>query len=137
MNFSWAEPYPELYKICTLFQMNELSNPLRYCYKSLNGYLQDGPQCGLVALAICSGKPNQETVHNLYEIAKNRDFTKVGEMFSVQNMTDLAKDFLMGSATAEVYDGDLNDEKIRKFILNGGMLLVPYPFLPIRLFQQN
>ncbi|XP_044264913.1 UPF0692 protein CG33108 [Tribolium madens] len=125
MNFSWAECYPEVHKICTLFTLTELSAPHRYSYKPLAAFLQDGPQCGLVALAIYSGNPSTASVQSLLETAKNEGFTNNGEMFSVQNMATLAR-LSLKSTSVQVYSGLLNTKEIKEFLLNGAHLLVPY-----------
>ncbi|VEN36213.1 unnamed protein product [Callosobruchus maculatus] len=126
MDFSWAEPYPEIYKICNLFKLHEVSNPVKFSYKSLKELQQVGPQCGLVALAMCLGKSDRETVEELYKTAKNLGYTYNGEMFSVQAMFRLATMFLPKGASASVHEGDLNCEQIKQFLLGGGMMLVPY-----------
>ncbi|EFA07667.1 UPF0692 protein CG33108-like Protein [Tribolium castaneum] len=125
MNFTWAEKYPEVHKMCTLFTLTELSNPLKYSYKSLPAFLQDGPQCGLVALAIYSGNPSTASVQSLLQTAKNEGFTNNGEMFSVQNMATLAQ-LSLKSTCVQVYSGLLNTKEIKELLLNGANLLVPY-----------
>nr|CAH7765056.1 unnamed protein product [Callosobruchus chinensis] len=128
MDFSWAELYPEIYKICHLFKLHEVSNPVKFSYKSLKELTQNGPQCGLVALAMCLGRSDRETVNELYKTAKGLGYTYNGEMFSVQDMFHLASIFLSKDASASVHEGDLNSEQIKQFLLQGGLMLVPYPF---------
>lgn len=128
MDFAWALPYPEIYKICTLFQLNEVSNPLKYAYKSLKSIIQNGPQCGLVALAMCMENVCEETVNSIVEFAKKNHYTHNGEMFSVNEMANLTKEFLKNSYV-DIFDQELNCEYIKKFLLDGGFLLVPYPFV--------
>lgn len=127
MDFSWAQSYPDLHKICTLFQMTELVNPIKFKYKMLQQFLQDGPQCGLIALAMCIGNPTKESVEKLYVSAKNHSFTYNGEMFSVREMADLAKEHLPSETEIEVHNGSLDSDFIQTFLLNGGIMLVPYP----------
>ncbi|KAL1491056.1 hypothetical protein ABEB36_011709 [Hypothenemus hampei] len=98
MSFEWAKPYPELFRVCTLFQRDDLQSPLKWTYFPLKSYLQDGPQCG---------------------------FTNNGEIFSVDYMVQLAKTVLKAK-TIELYSRALNCQKIKDFILSGGYLLVPY-----------
>nr|CAI5851042.1 unnamed protein product [Callosobruchus analis] len=126
MDFSWAEPYPEIYKICNLFKIHEVSNPVKFCYKSLSVLEQVGPQCGLVALAMCLGRSSRETVDELYKTAKYLGYTHNGEMFSVQEMSHLTSMFLPKGASVSVHEGDLDSEEIKQFLLRGGMMLVPY-----------
>ncbi|KAJ8980678.1 hypothetical protein NQ317_013290 [Molorchus minor] len=126
MDYSWAEPFPEVYKVCTLFQMTEISSPIQYHYKPLLPYLQDGPQCGLVALAMCMGMPNEKTVKMLYKSALSQSYTCNGEIFSTRDMADLARQHIKKEVTVDVFNGDLNDIKIKQFLLDGGFILVPY-----------
>lgn len=135
MEYSWAKNYPEIHKICTLFQMTELSKPIKYSYKALNGYLQDGPQCGLVALTMCTGSPNKDTVEFVYHYAKEKGYTNNGEIFSVNYMADLAKYYLPKNASIEIFNGDLFSTEITEFLLDGGMALVPYPYIVIFAFH--
>lgn len=111
--------------------MTELSNPIKYYYKSLDGYLQDGPQCGLVALMMCTHSPNKDTVELLCKYAKTKGYTFNGEIFSVDDMADLAKYYLPNNTTVEIFDGDLFSTRIENFLLNGGLALVPYPYIYI------
>lgn len=129
MDYSWAENYPEIHKICTLFQMTELCNPIKYNYKSLNGYIQDGPQCGLVALTMCRGSPNKDTVNLLYDYAKTKGYTFNGEIFSVDDMADLAKYYLPCNTVVNIFEGNLFSIRIKDFLLDEGMILVPYPYI--------
>jgi hypothetical protein len=125
MNFSWAESYPEIYRMCTLFSLTELNNPIKYCYKPVQGFIQDGPQCGLVALAMYMGNPSRTSVKLLLKAAKDEGYTYNGEMFSVENMASLAKSHLK-STEIQVYTGLLNTEEIKEILLQGVNLLVPY-----------
>lgn len=127
MEFLWADEYPALKQICTRFNLTELLKPKRFKYKELPQLLQDGPQCGLVALAICLEKPTKDFVNALYVDADNKNFTLLGEMFSAYNMCLLAKDYL--NNRVELFSGDLNTEKIINFLFEGGLMLVPYPLL--------
>lgn len=127
MEYSWAVQFPELHKILTLFQLTHLSNPIRYRYKSIPSILQDGPQCGLVALAMCRSENQNETLKFIFELAKQQDFTFNGEIFSVQYMANLAKECLKNCEIDE-FEGDINCNIIEEFLLDGGMMLVPYPF---------
>lgn len=122
----WFIKYSEIEKLYTLFGYTQLLDPLRYFYTPTPNYLQEGPQCGLVALAIVTQNATKESVQNLFETAKSANFTYNGEMFSVQEMCELAKSKLNRSA-AEVFKGNLNCMFIKEFLLNGGRLLVPYP----------
>ncbi|CAG9865296.1 unnamed protein product [Phyllotreta striolata] len=126
MDFSWAESYPEVHKVCTLFQMSELSNPVKFKYRQLDQFLQDGPKCGLIALAMLAGAPTSESVQDIFESAKRLNFTYNGEMFSVLEMAELAAQHLPSDTKVQVYRGHLNNDYIKSFLLEGGVMLVPY-----------
>lgn len=128
MSFTWAEPYPELHKNCVLFERYELLNPLKWNYHPLQSYLQNGPQCGLVALAMLMGNPFEEMVNKIFDYAKKMEFTINGEIFSANFMSSLAEEFLM-NRNIELFSGSLNEAKIKEFLLSGGYMLVPYPFI--------
>lgn len=128
MEYSWAEQYPELYKVITLFQLSEVANPIKYSYKSIEAISQEGPQCGLVALAMCTGVNGKDNLKTIFESAKHQHFTHNGEIFSVHYMHSLANEFLK-PCKIQIFEGDLNCNKIEEFLLNGGLILVPYPLL--------
>ncbi|XP_072382145.1 actin maturation protease [Diabrotica undecimpunctata] len=124
MDFDWAKPYPELYKMCKTFQMFDLLNPIKVKYKQLKVFLQSGPECGLVALAMCIGNPTRDIIENLYNTAKLKNYTHNGEMFSINDMTALASEYLHGEI--KIFNGFLDCDVIRNFLLEGGVMLVPY-----------
>lgn len=124
MVFNWANNYPDIQKMCLRFQLFELSNPKRFLYTPLKSIIQEGPQCGLVALAMCTSEPSKEMVQRIYLDAKSNNFTYNGEMFSVPDMLKLAKNYLPNHI--ELYDGVLYTENIIQFLFNGGKILVPY-----------
>ncbi|KAJ3649236.1 hypothetical protein Zmor_020989 [Zophobas morio] len=125
MNFSWAENYPEVHKVCTLFTLTELNDPVKYSYKALEGFTQDGPQCGLVALGMYMGSPTKESIQLLLETAQRQGYTNNGEIFSAHDMAELAKIHLK-STDIQVYSGLLNTKEIKEILLQGANLLVPY-----------
>ncbi|XP_022909753.1 actin maturation protease [Onthophagus taurus] len=124
MDFSWLEPYPDLQKQCKLFQMVELLHPKEFKYKPLGVLIQDGPQCGIVALALLTANPTKETVNLIYQEAVRRKFSINGEMFSCYNMCELANQFT--TYRTQVFEGTLNSGYIKHFLFDGGCLLVPY-----------
>lgn len=127
MDYTWAEQFPELHKILSLFELTHLSNPIKFRYKYIPSIIQDGPQCGLVALAMCTNENQNETLKLIFELAKQQDYTFNGEIFSVQYMVNLAKAYLKG-CRIDVFEGDLNCDTIEEFLLDGALMLVPYPF---------
>lgn len=124
MNLSWEQDYPDLYKICELYQMHEILYPKRFRYVPLPVVLQVGPQCGLVSLAMFIENPTDDVVSDIFKVAKERGYTYNGEMFSVNNLCELANYFTKYSAS--IYNGDLNNDYIKDFLVNGGYMLVPY-----------
>lgn len=125
----WADKYPDIYKTYTRFQLEELNNPLNISYTPLPLIIQKGPQCGLVALAMCLKTLNinlkqQNIVDELYETAKTHNYTYNGEMFSAVDMLNLAKEYLP-DRNVEIYSGTINTNEIKEFIMNGGLMLVP------------
>ena len=61
--------------------------------------LQDGPQCGIVALVMSGSEKFQ--VQEVQDLAINKGFTNKGEMFSVENMADLANSALNKEVSIE------------------------------------
>lgn len=124
----WFSKHPDIAQIYELFGYNQLVNPIRYNHTSVPFCLQEGPQCGLVALAMIMGNVTKEAVNDLFQCAKEANFTYNGEMLSVQDMAQLAK-MKLKSSKIEVYNGDLNCDIIKEFLLSGGLMLVPYVHL--------
>lgn len=125
VEFTWAENFPEVKKVCCMFGRSELKDPVAVSYTRLDSYLQIGPQCGLVALAMYKRNPTEESVKQLFEIAKNKGFTNHGEMFSVPNMAALAQSEL-DSVNVQIFKGCLNCEEIKTLLLHDACLLVPF-----------
>ena len=124
MDFDWLLDYPDLLKICRLHQRYELLNPISFVYKPLQGVKQNGPKCGLVALAMLTNNPTENTVEKLYDRAKLDGYTHSGEMLSASHLCKLATSVL--DCDVELYEGSLCDEYIKEFLLEGGCMLVPY-----------
>lgn len=130
MAYVWAEEYPDLKEYCEKFNLIDFQLPDRIRYTYVESITQDGPQCGLVALAMCMKESNQTTVHNLLAEGRDKGFTYNGEMFSATDMVELAKCNLSTKVT--LYKGYLETEEIQEFLFNGGLLLVPYPLLKVK-----
>jgi len=91
--------------------------------------LQDGPQCGLVALSMASKLFPTEyhvTPNQLFEHAKEKGFTKLGEMFSARNMLEMCDTFLPGSSILCQVDCLNATFQMCQDFLDGNMYLVPY-----------
>lgn len=63
--------------------------------------LQEGPQCGIVALSMAD---QQVSVEQVQEVARVRGYTKQGEMFSVDNMAELGRSVLDRDVSVESSD---------------------------------
>ncbi|XP_065166812.1 actin maturation protease [Atheta coriaria] len=125
MAFTWCSDYPDLQLVCRAHGRFELSDPDRYCIKIIPSVTQQGPQCGLVALAMCTATPSKEKVAEIFTYANKEGMTNLGEMFSVDYMYSLAMRFIPES-TIEIHAGSLNVPKLVDFLMSGGTLLVPY-----------
>lgn len=122
--FEWARCYPELYKICERFNLFELENAQQIRFTELEGVLQEGPQCGLAALAICMRMPNKNTINELFDEAKEAGYTYNGELFSAKDFTELVEKRLTNKVT--LFNGCLDTSEVKEFLLSGGLILVPY-----------
>ena len=115
----------------------------------VNGVLQQGPCCGIVALhlALAQVDYQRERVSTSYdqtilsvtsasisailEMAKSKKYTTFGEMFSCDDMLSLSRDFLPASAHVTL-DSCIGKnrrdfvEMMKNHFRNGGVALVPY-----------
>ncbi|XP_077579039.1 actin maturation protease [Stigmatopora nigra] len=90
--------------------------------------IQDGPQCGLVALWMAAHLlwPSIDMA-TIFQAALSRGFTAQGEMFSARNMASLAEE-VCGCKT-ELLSGGLsgkNTTKIINHLWNRQPVLIPY-----------
>ncbi|XP_033928076.1 LOW QUALITY PROTEIN: actin maturation protease [Melopsittacus undulatus] len=97
--------------------------------------IQDGPQCGLVALWMAAAlltpphrpAPPPVGLEEVLGVARARGFTIHGEMFSATDMAALAQELF--HCQAEVTEGGLegpNRSRLLQHLLGGLPLLVPY-----------
>lgn len=136
----WASNYPEVQKACYLARVCSMLSPKACRLKKTEKepIIQEGPTCGLAAISMLLG--GSPTADKLLQIARHRKYTRNGEMFSVSNLFDLIESVLKDQQTQEtncpknnvqclrLFKGKLNCESIKQVLLNGGCLLVPYPF---------
>lgn len=120
----------ELREACIKNKLCLETLPFIFKYNSFDSILQEGPTCGLVALSmLLRGKKSPSEV---LTIAKQNGFTNNGEMFSCKNMVKLAKIILdeleVEDYRIELKNGMLLEENIVERLLEGSLLLVPYPF---------
>ncbi|XP_043923204.1 UPF0692 protein C19orf54 homolog isoform X4 [Protopterus annectens] len=98
--------------------------------KYIPSLIQDGPQCGLVALWMAGHllKMNRNvTVEEVVKLALDKQYTAQGEMFSADNMAQLAEDVY--NCQADVISGGMmgsHCNKIISHIIAGLPVLVPY-----------
>jgi len=88
--------------------------------------LQEGPQCGLVALSLAAATRGlTSTPGEVQELAIKRRFSLQGEMFSASDMADLSKEVLGGG---EVMSITLLRDKdwLVNVLAEGRQMLIPY-----------
>lgn len=127
----WASEYPELKDACHKNAMCLYYPPFQYKYKYFESIIQIGPTCGLVALSMLVN--GEATPDELLSIAKLEGYTSNGEMFSCKQMVKLAEKVHslteIGNVRCTLRKGGLFSNETIERLLNGAMLLVPYPFL--------
>ncbi|KHJ43364.1 hypothetical protein D918_06599 [Trichuris suis] len=109
---------------------NGLATGLLYMFNNVKPTIQDGPQCGIVALYIaasCLEVPCLPTVEQIMQTAKHMGISHFGEILSgiAYWMAQLANRML--NCCAKVVDiSELNYRKIVEHLLNNGPVLIPY-----------
>ncbi|XP_062033819.1 actin maturation protease isoform X3 [Lepus europaeus] len=97
----------------------------------LPSLIQEGPQCGLVALWMAGtllSPPSGVPLERLVQVAVERGYTAQGEMFSVADMGRLAEETL--GCQAELLCGGLggpNRGLVLQHLVAGHPMLIPYP----------
>ncbi|KAE8585657.1 hypothetical protein XENTR_v10021394 [Xenopus tropicalis] len=92
--------------------------------------IQEGPQCGLVALWMAGKLLNlahEAPLQTIVEAAVSRGYTAQGEMFSAANMAVLAKEVF--GCRSELLTGGMDGEnkgKILQQLTSGLPVLIPY-----------
>ncbi|XP_012888098.1 PREDICTED: UPF0692 protein C19orf54 homolog [Dipodomys ordii] len=96
----------------------------------LPSLIQEGPQCGLVALWMAGtllSPPSGISLERLVQVAMERGYTAQGEMFSVADMGRLAQETL--GCQAELIYGGLggpNRTRVLQHLITGQPMLIPY-----------
>ncbi|XP_033080823.1 UPF0692 protein C19orf54 homolog isoform X2 [Trachypithecus francoisi] len=96
----------------------------------LPSLIQEGPQCGLVALWMAGtllSPPSGVPLERLVQVATERGYTAQGEMFSVADMGRLAQEVL--GCQAKLLSGGLggpNRDLVLQHLVTGHPLLIPY-----------
>ncbi|KAM5146221.1 actin maturation protease isoform 1-T2 [Mantella aurantiaca] len=92
--------------------------------------IQEGPQCGLVALWMAGGLlhiTEEVTLEAIVKTAISKGYTTLGEMFSAVNMASLAE--LVFGCQCELLSGGMegeNREPILNHLMAGLPVLIPY-----------
>ena len=96
--------------------------------------LQEGPQCGLVSLTVAINAISKQQLHSVatvFQLARERGFSKQGEMFSVDSMASLAEELLPEGKVSTVEVGNLEESAwLVAALLDGSLMLVPYDCTP-------
>lgn len=130
LSANWAAGYAEIQKACVLAHVCTESKPKHYRIKqNICAVIQEGPTCGLTALTMLTG--GHPSASDILILAKRKQFTNHGEMFSAINMCQLAEnvfDTLNYGFATETHNGELNCDRIKYELMNGACVLVAYPF---------
>lgn len=126
----WASEHPQLQEACAKNNLCLHDTPFRYRYKEFESILQVGPTCGLVALSmLVNGEVAADEILN---ITKLEGFTHNGEMFSCKYMSKLVEKVFsiveLDNVEYSVKNGGLFSKETVDKLLEGAVLLVPYPF---------
>lgn len=128
----WAIPYDDVQKACVLAQVCSNADPREYLIKlGIRAIIQEGPTCGLAALAMVAATASP-TVDDILQVAKQRQYTNHGEMFSAHNMLHLVQSVfdMIGKdyVSVRLYRGQLDSDDVRNSLRNGASIMVAYPF---------
>ncbi|XP_056126205.1 actin maturation protease isoform X3 [Rhinichthys klamathensis goyatoka] len=98
--------------------------------KYVPSLIQDGPQCGLVALWMAAHllhPPETLVMETLVQAAKHNAYTEQGEMFSASDMAKLAEE-VCGCRVQRLSGGMMgeNTAVILKHLAGGQPVLIPY-----------
>lgn len=125
----WATAYPEIQKACYLARVCSTLSPKSCRLKDVQPILQEGPTCGLTAISMLLG--GRPTAAQLLQSARERKYTRNGEMFSADQLFELlcnSVDAVTTSTKMTLFRGRLDCEQVQQVLRTGGCLLVPYPF---------
>ncbi|XP_041729458.1 UPF0692 protein C19orf54 homolog [Coregonus clupeaformis] len=98
--------------------------------KYVPSLIQDGPQCGLVALWMAGHlrqPPLSVSMETIVQTAMDRGYTAQGEMFSARDMAMLAEEVC--ECRAELLSGGMtgdNSTAVLKHLADGQPVLIPY-----------
>uniref|UniRef100_A0A0C9R6N8 Actin maturation protease n=1 Tax=Fopius arisanus TaxID=64838 RepID=A0A0C9R6N8_9HYME len=110
-----------------LIARNELKDAEITYFCHVPAILQDGPQCGLVALAMASQEYTKPvSVGQLLAEARVRGFTQHGEVYSVDYMATLAAEYLPDHRPDILIDLQACPDALTHALSHGAMVLIPY-----------
>lgn len=93
-------------------------------YFDIEAIIQDGPQCGLVALAMIAIALGRKTsVDEIFAWAHEQGFTALGEMFDIRNMKKLCVKFVEKPSTVIAFP---SKKTMVSDLIKGKLFLVPY-----------
>ncbi|CAD6231724.1 GSCOCG00001555001-RA-CDS [Cotesia congregata] len=96
-------------------------------FSQVEPILQDGPQCGLVALSMASQEYTKPvSVTQLLAEARVRGFTQHGEVYSVDFMGTLAAEYLPDHRPDVLVDLQTCPDTLTHALAHGAMVLIPY-----------
>ena len=117
------------YNFQSKFEKNSNEQLLTIRYEHVDSCLQNGPQCGLVALAmLCIGSPKVSIVSELLSEAYRMKFTLSGEIFSADHLKILAMKFLPHYSTISMFCGYFDCDYVYKHLMDAGLALIAYKF---------
>uniref|UniRef100_A0A1B0DQI3 Actin maturation protease n=1 Tax=Phlebotomus papatasi TaxID=29031 RepID=A0A1B0DQI3_PHLPP len=120
----WAAEYPEVQKSCFLARVCEQKPPKRCVFYQMEPILQQGPTCGFVTISMLLN--GASTADQLFQKAKAKGFTAMGEMFSAANLLDILQSQEGFSGKCQLFEGHLNCDEIRETLKSDACLIVPY-----------
>ncbi|XP_059620686.1 actin maturation protease-like [Phlebotomus argentipes] len=120
----WASADPEVQKSCFLARVCQHRAPRECVFHRVAPILQEGPTCGFVTISMLLG--GVRTADQLFQEAKAKGFTALGEMFSAANLMDILQSQVQFSGSCHLFVGDLNCDEIREALKRGVCLIVPY-----------
>nr|KAI8746713.1 putative UPF0692 protein C19orf54 isoform X2 [Biomphalaria glabrata] len=93
-------------------------------YLPVTPVLQNGPRCGLVALAMASTLTNNQPVitEDIFKEAQTRGYSKQGEMFMAKDLQALAASFL----NCPVHHCLVDSKDLFSNLLKHNLILIPY-----------
>ena len=97
-----------------------------YCPHVPPARLQEGPQCGLVALSLAAATRGLcSTPGEIQDLAIKKGFSARGEMFSAADMSELSREVLGGGELLSI-SSLLDNDWLVKIFTAGKQLLIPY-----------